>query len=98
MRNEGGSRQGGRMIGSFSAARGGSSHLSAEVSSMNISAQSSGLEISNSGMQIAIVVGTIAILALIFAFVLRRQVLEIGRASSRESEWVAAVVHRWRVN
>src|SRR5690625_7424348 len=29
MRNEGGSRQGGRMIGSFSAARGGSSHLSA---------------------------------------------------------------------
>ena len=79
------------MIGSFSAARGGSSHLSAEVSSMNISAQSSGLEISNSGMQIAIVVGAIAILALIFAFVLRRQVLAYETGTPAMEEVAGAV-------
>ncbi|HLS04522.1 MAG TPA: sodium-translocating pyrophosphatase, partial [Actinomycetales bacterium] len=68
------------MIASFSTAQSGL-----------VRAQESALEISNSGMQIAIVVGAIAVLSLIFAFVLRRQVLGYDTGTKAMQEVAGAV-------
>src|SRR5699024_1467074 len=52
---------------------------------------SNGVEISSSGMQIAIVVGAIAIAALLFAIVLRRQVLAFEQGTKGMQEVAGAV-------
>lgn len=79
------------MIASFSEAPDGPTQLMAAVQSAHISAENDALEISSSGMQVAIVVGAIALAALVFAFVLRRQVLAFKTGTSAMNDVAGAV-------
>src|SRR5690625_7128650 len=79
------------MIASFSEAPDGPTQLTAAVQSAHISAENGALAISSSGMQVAIVVGAIALAALVFAFVLRRQVLAFKTGTPAMNDVAGAV-------